>query len=144
MKIKVYLSRISPEAVLPKQATEGASGFDLVALRKVMILSKEWARIHTGIAVEIPAGFEGQVRPRSGLAYDYGVTVLNSPGTIDSDYRGEISVLLINHGFAPFTVYPGARIAQLVISPVASVVPIELDQLSTTKRGSGGFGSTGR
>ena len=103
----------------------------------------EWAKVRTGLAVEIPAGFEGQVRPRSGLALRHGVTVLNAPGTIDADYRGEIGVILINHGPSSFTVRRGDRIAQLVIAPVVQAQWHEETTLSETDRGAGGFGSTG-
>jgi dUTP pyrophosphatase len=101
------------------------------------------SRIPTGIALEIPVGYEAQVRPRSGLADKYGVTVLNSPGTIDSDYRGELDIILINLGHEPFIVKNGDRIAQLVVAPVCKALVAEADTLSETKRGSGGFGSTG-
>ncbi len=103
----------------------------------------ERAMIGTGLALAIPPGYEGQVRPRSGLARD-GVTVVNSPGTIDFDYRGECKVLLINHAMGPFTIEHGARIAQLVIAPVVQVELVEVDELTETTRGAGGFGSTGR
>jgi dUTP pyrophosphatase len=100
--------------------------------------------IPTGLTIALPPGYEAQVRPRSGLAAKHGVTVLNSPGTIDADYRGEISVLLINHGTEPFTVRRGERIAQMVIAPVSRAELVLSSSLSTTDRGSGGFGSTGR
>jgi len=102
------------------------------------------ASVPTGLAIALPPGFEAQVRPRSGLAARHGVTVLNSPGTIDADYRGEISVILINHGEAPFTIRRGERIAQMVIAPVVRAELAVAASLSTTDRGSGGFGSTGR
>ena len=101
------------------------------------------ARVPTGLRIEIPEGFEAQVRPRSGLAAKFGVTVLNSPGTIDSDYRGNVDVILVNHGDAAFTVKNGDRIAQLVLAPVTRAVIAEADTLSATERGGGGFGSTG-
>ncbi len=133
---------------LPSYKTEGAAGLDLSAAvpadAPVEIAPGGRALIPTGLLLAIPEGHEGQVRPRSGLARDHGVTVLNSPGTIDSDYRGEVQVLLINHGLAPFRVTRGMRIAQLVIAPVARAELRLTDTLEPTPRGSGGFGSTGR
>lgn len=102
------------------------------------------ALVPTGFAYEIPPGFEMQVRPRSGLAFKHGVTVLNAPGTIDADYRGELKVLLINHGPEPFEIKPGERIAQIVVAPVSAAVFTEVRELSDTQRGAGGFGSTGK
>lgn len=132
---------------LPAYATPHAAGMDLVAAipesDPVVLNIGQRALIPTGLIFEIAAGFEGQVRPRSGLALKYGVTVLNSPGTIDSDYRGEVQVILINHGQAPFTIERGMRIAQLVIAPVTTMKVLEVDDMSVTTRGSGGFGSTG-
>ncbi len=129
----------------PRRATASASGFDLVAanLETIEIPTGKRALIPTGIACAIPIGYEGQVRPRSGLAMRFGVTCLNSPGTIDADYRGEIKVILINHGDATFVVERGMRIAQLVISPVLLGDVICVAQLDNTERGAGGFGSTG-
>jgi len=129
---------------LPAYATPFSSGMDLRAAEEALLLPGEWASIGTGLFVEIPEGFEGQVRPRSGLALKHGVTVLNAPGTIDADYRGEVRVLLVNHSRDPFTVEKGDRIAQLVIAPVVRVVWEETDELESSERGSGGFGSTGR
>lgn len=128
---------------LPKRATAGSAGFDLAAAEEVTIASGAVHAVATGFALAIPEGLEGQVRPRSGLALKHGVTVLNAPGTIDSDYRGELKVILINHGALPFRVAIGDRIAQLVIATVSNV-GIELVQdLAGTSRGAGGFGSTG-
>ncbi len=132
--------------LLPKRATSGSAGLDLVAANTTPIVLAPGARalVPTGIAIALPSSCEAQVRPRSGLAMRHGVTCLNAPGTIDADYRGEIGVLLINHGDAPFTVSRGERIAQLV---VARVEPVEMDvvaSLDDTARGDGGFGSTGR
>ncbi|MCS7152800.1 MAG: dUTP diphosphatase [Bacteroidia bacterium] len=129
---------------LPKYETEGAVGMDLrAALSAPLTLSPgEWQAIPTGIFIELPHGYEAQVRPR-GLALQHGVTVLNSPGTIDWDYRGEIQVILINLGKKPFTIEGGMRIAQLVVAPVARVEWEEVEKLSLTNRGSGGFGHTG-
>jgi dUTP pyrophosphatase len=131
---------------LPRYETDGAAGLDLRAgVRSPLIIQPgERARVPTGFALALPVGHEGQVRPRSGLAARHGLTVLNAPGTIDEDYRGELQVLLINHGTEPFTINRGDRIAQLVVAPVARVECAEADELPTTGRGSGGFGSTGR
>lgn len=130
---------------LPRYETSGAAGMDLRAFigAEVTIPPLGRARIPTGIFIEVPEGYEAQVRPRSGLADKRGITLLNSPGTIDSDYRGEVEVILINLGTEPFTVKSGERIAQMVISPVARVPVLEAASLSETGRGAGGFGSTG-
>lgn len=131
---------------LPQYMTEGAAGIDLrAALETEMVLNPgKRLLIPTGFQIEIPKGYEGQIRPRSGLALQYGVTLLNSPGTIDSDYRGEIKVLLINHGDKPFIIECGDRIAQLVIQSVIRVnLELETGTLESTKRGAGGFGHTG-
>lgn len=137
---------LAPGAVAPTRATPGAAGMDLCAHLPgavMVIRAGEWARIATGVSVAIPAGYEGQVRPRSGLAWERGLTVLNSPGTIDSDFRGEVRVLVINHGQEDVTIAHGDRIAQLIIAPVADVALCPADALPPTQRGSGGFGSTG-
>ena len=130
---------------LPQYESSGAAGMDLRAFtdREICIKPLGRARVPTGLFVEIPQGHEAQIRPRSGLAAKQGVTVLNAPGTIDCDYRGEIEVILINLGDEPFTVKDGDRIAQMVIVPVSRVLVSEADALSQTERGSGGFGSTG-
>ena len=132
---------------LPAPQTAGAAGLDLVAalLENTLItIDKcERALVPTGFALQLPLGYEAQVRPRSGLAAKHGVTVLNSPGTIDADYRGEIKVLLVNHGAEPFTVRRGMRIAQLVVAPVTEVVLDVVSVLDGSDRGEGGFGSTG-
>ncbi|MEO7793977.1 MAG: dUTP diphosphatase [Thermoanaerobaculia bacterium] len=130
---------------LPEPATPGSAGADLrAAVSEELVLAPgQRALVPTGWSVEIPQGWEGQVRPRSGLATKHGLTVLNSPGTIDSDYRGEIRVLLINLGAEPFVVRRGERIAQLVISPAPRVRFVEVETLSASRRGEGGFGSTG-
>ena len=130
---------------LPAPATTASAGCDLRAALAAPITLRpgEHAKVPTGIALEIPRHWEAQIRPRSGLAMRHGVTVLNSPGTIDSDYRGEISVLLVNLGSLPFEVQRGDRIAQVVVSPVADVVWEETEKLSSSSRDSGGFGSTG-
>ncbi len=133
---------------LPAYQSADAAGLDLLAAvpetAPLILLPGEHALVPTGLAVALPAGYEAQVRPRSGLAARHAVTVLNSPGTIDADYRGEISVILINHGDAPFAIRRGERIAQMVIAPVARADLVPVASLSTTNRGSGGFGSTGR
>jgi dUTP pyrophosphatase len=125
--------------------TAGSAGLDLAAAVEDAVLIPVGGRalIPTGFAIALPEGYEGQVRPRSGLAVQHGVTVLNAPGTIDADYRGEMKVPLINLGDAPFTVTRGMRIAQLVIAPVVAVRLVEVVELDTTGRGAGGFGSTG-
>lgn len=132
---------------LPARQTAGAAGYDLraavPAASPLMLAPGAFLAVPTGIALAVPSGFEGQVRPRSGLAARFGVTVLNSPGTVDSDYRGEIQVVLINHGPAPFTIARGDRIAQIVIAPVADTALQLAAQLEETDRGSSGFGSTG-
>jgi len=131
---------------LPRYETSGAAGMDLKAFidADVTIPPLGRAKIPTGLFIEVPAGYEAQVRPRSGLAARHGVTILNAPGTVDSDYRGELEVILVNLGAEPFTLKNGDRIAQMVISPVIRVSLCETDSLSETGRGSGGFGSTGR
>ncbi|MCB1884851.1 MAG: dUTP diphosphatase [Geminicoccaceae bacterium] len=133
---------------LPVAATAGAAGLDLVAAlpinRPLLLPPLGRGRVPTGLRLALPPGFEGQVRPRSGLALRHGVTVLNAPGTIDGDYRGEVMVLLVNLGIDPFEVRRGMRIAQLVVAPVAAVVLVEAaDGLADSPRGAGGFGSTG-
>lgn len=130
---------------LPKYATAGSAGFDLRASvsAPVVIAPGKRCLIPTGIAIALPVGFEAQVRPRSGLALKHGITVLNSPGTIDSDYRGEIGVILINHSDVDFTVNDGDRIAQMVIAKYETVSWKEVNELSETERGDGGFGHTG-
>jgi dUTP pyrophosphatase len=131
---------------IPRYQSENAAGIDLVAALNEPLVLAPLARsaVPTGIAVEIPVGFEGQVRPRSGRAADEGLTVLNSPGTIDADYRGEVKVILINLGQHPVTIAPEERVAQLIIAPVARAQLVEVDQLKSTTRGSGGFGHSGR
>ena len=124
-------------------ATPGAAGYDLCASKAVTIKAGEFEKVPTGIRISMPMGLEAQVRPRSGLAAKYGVTVLNAPGTIDSDYRGEICVILINHGKNDFIIEPGMRIAQMVFSKVIQVDFKEVKELDETCRGEGGFGSTG-
>jgi dUTP pyrophosphatase len=132
---------------LPSHQSADAAGIDLVAAvaetAPVVLAPSERRLIPTGLAIAVPSGFEAQVRPRSGLAARHGITVLNAPGTIDADYRGEVMVLLINLGAAPFTVTRGMRIAQLTVAPVVRADIAEVTELDPTSRGSGGFGSTG-
>jgi dUTP pyrophosphatase len=131
----------------PSYASEGAAGLDLIAAlpaaEPVVIAPRSWAAIPTGLVFEIPRGFQGEVRPRSGLALRHAVTVLNAPGTIDSDYRGEVRVLLVNLGPEAFIVTRGMRVAQLLFVPVTRMTPTPVKSLGTTARGEGGFGSTG-
>lgn len=138
--------RVRPGAQLPKYMSDGAAGMDLAASLDADVTIAPGARalVGSGVAIALPRGYEAQVRPRSGLALKHGVTVLNAPGTVDEDYRGEIKVLLVNHGDAPFVVRAGERIAQLVIAPVARVRLDEQDDLDATARGAGGYGHTGR
>ena len=129
---------------LPAYATPASSGADLRAVEKHVLQPGEIALVPTGIRIALPAGYEAQVRPRSGLALKHGVTLPNSPGTIDADYRGEIQVIMQNLGDAPFVIEPGDRIAQMVVAPVSQAAWVEADALEETERGSGGFGSTGK
>ena len=133
---------------LPSYQSAHAAGLDLLAAvpddAPVMLAPGKFAVIPTGLTIALPPGYEAQIRPRSGLAAKHGITVLNSPGTVDADYRGEIGVLLINHGATPFSIRRGERIAQMVIAAVATAEFVSVASLSATERGSGGFGSTGR
>jgi dUTP pyrophosphatase len=133
-------------AVLPEYRSEGAAGADLRACidGDILLAPGERSAVPTGLNIEIPRGYEGQVRPRSGLALEKGLTCLNSPGTIDSDYRGEVKVILVNLGSEPARIAHGDRIAQLVIAPVSRADFVKTDSLEDTLRGAGGFGSTGR
>jgi dUTP pyrophosphatase len=144
--VRIPITKIGPgELTLPEYYSSEAAGMDLLAAVSdpLVLGAGEFRLIPCGFAIAIPSGFEGQVRPRSGLASRHGVTVLNAPGTIDADYRGEVKVLLINHGKAPFTVEPGMRIAQLVVAPVARVDWVPSDGLPPSGRAGGGFGHTG-
>ena len=143
--MKLSVQRLRGDAVVPAYMSEGAAGMDLAAVLDAPLTLAPGARalVPTGIAIAVPQGFEAQVRPRSGLAARHGVTCLNSPGTIDSDYRGEVKVILVNHGQEPFLVEHGLRIAQLVVAPVARAEVVETTTLPPTGRGAGGFGSTG-
>ncbi|MBL7959476.1 dUTP diphosphatase [bacterium] len=137
------IQRIHPDAKLPEYAHPGDAGLDLFSVEEAVIQPGETKLIGTGIIIELSENTEAQIRPRSGLALKHQITVLNSPGTIDHGYRGQIGVILINHGKKPFTVESGMKIAQMVIAPVMSVNVIDTDTLTETKRGEGGFGSTG-
>ncbi|MEY4770138.1 MAG: hypothetical protein RIQ40_878 [Planctomycetota bacterium] len=143
--VEIRFKRIHPGAQMPAYQSAEAAGMDLHACldAPVTLQPGDLARIPLGFIMAIPKGHEGQVRPRSGLAAKFGVTVPNAPGTIDSDYRGEAMVALINLGRAAFTVEHGMRIAQLIVAPVLHVQVCEVDELDATQRGSGGFGSTG-
>lgn len=148
--VRVEVLRLPHAAGLPMPAyqTAGAAGLDLVAavgeLQPIHLAPGARVLVPTGLILAMPAGYEAQVRPRSGLAMKHAVTVLNSPGTIDADYRGEVHVLLINHGTEPFVVRRGERIAQMVVAPVVQARLVEVETLDSTDRGAGGFGSTGR
>jgi dUTP pyrophosphatase len=150
MTIKVDIRHLphGEGLALPAYQTAHAAGLDLLAAvpedTPMILAPGKYALVPTGLTIALPAGHEAQVRPRSGLAAKHGVTVLNSPGTIDADYRGEICVLLINHGDAPFPIRRGERIAQMVVAPVTRVELVPAGLLTATDRGSGGFGSTGR
>jgi dUTP pyrophosphatase len=145
--MKIYIKRLKKDHAvsLPQYMTEGSSGMDLFASlpQEVTLVPGERKLIPAGISVAIPEGFEGQIRPRSGLAIQKGIGIVNGPGTIDSDYRGEVGVLLINLGKESFTIRNGDRIAQMVISPVYRVILEEVDDLPPTRRQGGGFGHTG-
>lgn len=141
MKVK----KLDPKAKVPKYMSEGAAGMDISACIRFPMTIKpgEIASVPTGLAFAVPQGFEIQVRPRSGLAFKKGITVVNSPGTLDSDYRGQLFVGLINHGSNPVEITPGMRVAQIVVAPVVRAEIVEVDELDETERGDGGFGSTG-
>jgi dUTP pyrophosphatase len=149
-KVTVELQRLPHAESLPLPAyqTNDAAGLDLMAAvsdsEPMTLAAGQYALVPTGLAIALPPGYEAQVRPRSGLAAKHGVTVLNSPGTIDADYRGEIKVILVNHGQAAFVIKRGERIAQMVIAPVVQAALVPVAELSSTHRGAGGFGSTGR
>jgi len=141
--IELKLKKLSPLALIPQYQTSQSAGFDLHSIEDIVLLPGERKLISTGLSFEIPQGYEIQIRPRSGLAYKHGISVLNSPGTIDSDYRGEIKVLLINYSDEEFEIKLGDRIAQAIIQKVIQAQFIEVDSLNNTERGDGGFGSTG-
>lgn len=143
--VKIRIRRVGNVRVdLPRYMTAGAAGLDVYAAidEPIHLRSLERARVPSGFAIAIPRGYEGQVRPRSGAAWKHGLSIPNAPGTIDSDYRGEVAVLLVNLGSDPVTIEPGQRIAQLVICPVVRAELVEVDELDDTARGPGGFGHT--
>ena len=140
---KLKIVKLESSAVIPRYEHYGDSGMDLISIEEVEIKSYESKLIKTGISIELPPNTEAQIRPRSGLALKHQITVLNTPGTIDEGYRGEIGVVLINHGSISFKVLPGMRIAQIVIMPIIRVEIEEVDSLSSSIRGTDGFGSTG-
>ena len=142
--MKLKIKKLNKEAIIPAYQTPLSAGFDLHSIEDCVIKPKERKLIKTGLAFEIEPEYEVQIRPRSGLAFKHGITVLNSPGTIDADYRGEIMVLLINLGSEEFEIKRGDRIAQAVVAPVIQAEFEEVEELSVTKRGKGGFGSTGK
>ena len=148
VKVEIQILPHGEGLALPAYQSAHAAGLDLVAAvaqdSPLTLAPGQHALVPTGLTIALPPGYEAQVRPRSGLAAKHGVTVLNAPGTVDADYRGEIGVLLINHGGAPFTIHRGERIAQMVIAPVTRAELVAAAALSATERGSGGFGSTGR
>jgi dUTP pyrophosphatase len=146
MRPRVQIKKLRPDAIVPRYMTALAAGLDLSAAldEPVEIAVGKRVAIPTGLAIKLPEGYEAQVRPRSGLARDHGVTLVNTPGTIDADYTGPLMVLLINHGDQPVRIKPGDRIGQLVVAPVVQAELVEVDELPTTARGAGGFGSTGR
>ena len=143
---RVRFQKLRPGALVPRYMSAGAAGLDLASAADEAITIPPGGRVAvpTGLAFEIPQGFEGQVRPRSGLARKFGITLPNAPGTIDSDYRGEVMVLLANLGAEAYVVQPGDRVAQLVIAPVVTAELEEVESLEESKRGDGGFGHTGR
>ena len=141
--MKVLFRRVRPEAVLPSYAHPGDAGMDVMSAEALVIPPGGRALVHTGLVMVLPPGYEAQVRPRSGLALKHGVTVLNTPGTIDEGYRGEVGVILANFGDAPFAVNVGDRVAQIVVAPVTRAEIGETLEVGETDRGAGGFGSTG-
>lgn len=143
VRVKLTREESAKGLPLPEYATQGSSGVDLRSVESVTIQPGAWGTAGTGLHLEIPEGYEAQVRPRSGLALKRGIMVLNAPGTIDSDYRGEVRVILMNLGHEAFQVEPGDRIAQMVFCPVTRIEWEETDRLSSTGREAGGFGSTG-
>ena len=143
---QIKIKKLRPEAIVPRYMTELAAGMDICALPEepIELQPGERCLVPTALAVAIPPGYEVQVRPRSGLAIKHGIALVNSPGTIDADYRGEIGIILINHGEKSFVINPGERIAQLVVAAVCQAQLVESDSLDETQRGSGGFGHTGQ
>ena len=140
----VKIKKLDEKAIIPEYQTKGAAGFDLCSLIDYKLVIGEMKLIPTGLAVEIPEGTELQIRPRSGIAKKHRVTLMNAPGTLDSDYRGPIGIMLINHGHDHFYIKAGDRIAQGILGPVYQAIFNEVEELSETNRGSGGYGSTGK
>ena len=140
---KIKIKRLSTTAHIPQKATPDSAGYDLYSDETILLPAKNYVAVSTGISMEMPSNMEAQVRPRSGLAIKHGITVLNAPGTIDADYRGEVKVLLINFSDKDFLIEKETRIAQMIFSTVSSTILEEVDNLKETQRGSGGFGSTG-
>lgn len=143
--VPVRIKKLDPRAVMPRYMTEQAAGMDLCAVldQPLRMYQNDRCLIRTGLAIQLPPGFEAQIRPRSGLALKHGITVLNAPGTIDADYTGEIGVLLINHNCYQYDIQPGERIAQMVLAKVSVANLVEVEELNDTDRGAGGFGHTG-
>jgi len=141
--MKLNIKRLSSEAILPSFANKGDAGLDMFSIEEKIILPGESVLISTGIAIQLPRNTEAQIRPRSGLALKHSLTVLNTPGTIDEGYRGEIKIILINHGKKEFKVTKGMKIAQMVVKPILDIEVIEVSTLSSSERGIGGFGSSG-
>ena len=141
--LRLRIKKVSNDAIIPSYAHEGDCGMDLYSIDNIILKPGESQLVHTGIEIELPENTEAQIRPRSGLALKNSITVLNSPGTIDEGYRGEIGVILINHSKVDFKVEKGMRIAQMVVKPTLKVNIVEINELSETERGKGGFGSTG-
>lgn len=144
-RLTIRIQKDHPDARLPEFAHGPGedTGMDLFSAEEVILSPGTWASVGTGLKIELPPGYDGQLRPRSGLASEYGVTLLNAPGTIDPGYRGEVRVLMINHGDRGYTIWPGDKIAQLVVGSYAAVEWEVAEQLTESKRGDGGFGSTG-
>lgn len=142
--MKIAIKKLHPDAYIPEYQTKEAAGFDLHSIEDHEIAPSKRALVKTGISIALQSGYELQIRPRSGLAFKHGITVLNSPGTVDSDYRGEIMVLLINHGTESFMIKKGERIAQGVVQAVVQASFEVVENLDETARGSNGFGSTGK
>jgi dUTP pyrophosphatase len=148
---KVKIKKLHPDAIIPKYETSGAAGMDLCSIGEYNIRPNHWKTtdeegilVKTGLAIECPEGYEIQIRPRSGLAKKLKITLMNSPGTLDSDYRGEIGLLVTNHGIKNFNIKPGDRVAQMVLNEITLMDLEEVDELSETNRGEGGYGSTGK
>lgn len=142
--MRVLVKKLYTDAIIPKYQTPGAAGFDLHSREEKLLYPGGIAIVGTGLVMEIPEGYEGEARPRSGMAFKKGITLINSPGTIDSDYRGEVKVALVNHSEHPYRIKKGQRVCQMLIKPVIKAELVEVDaEFSKTERGTGGFGHTG-